>query len=328
MDGVGAHLEQVELARELGFSSVWVPQHFLSHPFWMFQPVPLLARVAAAADGMTVGTGVLLLTLLNPVECAENAATLDAIAGGRFVLGVGLGYRATENAAFGIGRGRAELFERKVDVVRRLLAGEAVTVAGHGFELTDARLPLVPDRAPPIWLAADSDRGVRRAAVLGDAWLVNPHTRLDELERQMRIYRAERAGAGLPPAAVTPVIKEVCVAATDEEALSTARPHLQRKYEAYVDWGQSEALPPADTLRREFNELIEGGRFVLGSPQTCAAILADHVDRLGADHFVCRLQWPGMPQDNVLRSMRLLATEIMPLLQQRRSRSAADTTTT
>lgn len=326
---VREHLEQVEAARNLGFASVWVPQHFLSHPFQMFQSVPLLARVAAAAEGMTIGTSVVLLTLLNPVEVAENAATLDAIADGRFVLGVGLGYRATENAAFGVGRGRAELFERKLDVVRRLLAGEAVTAAGDGYELTEARLSLVPDRVPPIWLAADSDRGVKRAAVLGDAWFVNPHARLGELERQMRMYRAERAGAGLPPAAVTPVIKEICVAESDEEALKVARPYLQTKYEAYVDWGQSEVLPQTDTLRREFSELIEGGRFVLGSPETCAAILADHVNRLGVDHFVCRLQWPGMPQAQVLRSMRLLATEVMPaLLEARRSRSAPETRAT
>jgi alkanesulfonate monooxygenase SsuD/methylene tetrahydromethanopterin reductase-like flavin-dependent oxidoreductase (luciferase family) len=118
---VREHLEQVELARELGFSSVWTSQHFLSHPFLYFQSVPLLARVAAAAEGMTVGTAILLLTLLNPVEVAENAATLDAIAGGRLVLGVGIGYRAVENAAFGVAQRRADLFERKLDILRRLL---------------------------------------------------------------------------------------------------------------------------------------------------------------------------------------------------------------
>ena len=120
MAAVREHLEQVELARELGFSSVWTSQHFLSHPFLYFQSVPLLARVAAAAEGMTVGTAILLLTLLNPVEVAENAATLDAIAGGRFVLGVGIGYRAVENAAFGVAQRRADLFERKLDILRRL----------------------------------------------------------------------------------------------------------------------------------------------------------------------------------------------------------------
>jgi alkanesulfonate monooxygenase SsuD/methylene tetrahydromethanopterin reductase-like flavin-dependent oxidoreductase (luciferase family) len=71
------HLEQVEL----GFASVWVSQHFVSDRFLYVQPVPLLARVAAAAEGMTVGTAIVLLTLPNPVEVAENAATLDAIAG-------------------------------------------------------------------------------------------------------------------------------------------------------------------------------------------------------------------------------------------------------
>jgi alkanesulfonate monooxygenase SsuD/methylene tetrahydromethanopterin reductase-like flavin-dependent oxidoreductase (luciferase family) len=311
---VRQHVEQVELARELGFSSVWTSQHFLSEPFLYFQSVPLLARVAAAAEGMTVGTAILLLTLLNPVEVAENAATLDAIAGGRFVLGVGLGYRAVENAAFGVAQKRADLFERKLEIVRRLLSGDSVTASGEGFELEDARLMLAPERPPPIWIGADSDAAVRRAARLGDAWLVGPHTRLDELERQMRLYRATRGSHGRPAPASTPVLKEVCVAATDEEALEVARPYLKDKYDAYVDWGQSDVLPPADTLRREFADLSAGGRFVLGSPETCASVLSDHVDRLGADLFICRLQWPGMPQQQVLNSMRLLAREVLPAL--------------
>jgi alkanesulfonate monooxygenase SsuD/methylene tetrahydromethanopterin reductase-like flavin-dependent oxidoreductase (luciferase family) len=313
---VREHLEQVELARELGFSSVWAGQHFLSQPFQMFQSVPLLARVAAAAEGLTLGTAVVLLALLNPVEVAENASTLSAIAGGRFVLGVGLGYRDAENAAFGVGEmpaaSRAELFERKLDVVRRLLAGQSVTARGEGYDLREARLALLPEPPPPMWVAANADRAVRRAARLGDAWFVNPHTRLGELERQMRLYAETRTQCGLPPPVTTPVLKEVCVAETDEAATQLARPYLKSKYEAYVDWGQSDVLPRGDTLRREFEELTAGGRFVLGSPETCAKVLGDHVDRLGADHFVCRVQWPGMPQRAVLNSMRLLAEEVLP----------------
>ena len=318
---VREHLEQVAHAREVGFSSVWAGQHFLSHPFQMFQSVPLLARMAAEAEGMTVGTAIVLLTLLNPVEVAENAATLAAIADGNFVLGVGFGYRAVENDAFGLSEvpkgERAPLFEAKLDVVRRLLAGETVTSSGHGFALSEARLALVPDRPPPVWMAANGDRAVRRAARLADAWFVNPHTRLDELERQMDIFREERSAHGRGDATAGPVLKEVCVAATDEAAVEIARPYLKGKYDAYVEWGQSEVLPPTDTLRREFAELTAGGRFVLGSPETCVEILADHVDRLGADHFVCRLQWPGMPQRDVLSSMRLLAQEVLPALRAR-----------
>jgi alkanesulfonate monooxygenase SsuD/methylene tetrahydromethanopterin reductase-like flavin-dependent oxidoreductase (luciferase family) len=133
----------------------------------------------------------------------------------------------------------------------------------------------------------------------------------------MRLYDETRAQCDLPPPLATPVLKEVCVAETDEAATEVARPYLESKYEAYVDWGQSEVLPRGDTLRREFEELTAGGRFVLGSPETCAQILTDHVDRLGADHFVCRVQWPGMPQRAVLNSMRLLASEVLPAVRSR-----------
>ena len=79
------HVEQVRLARTVGFDSVWAGQHYLAEPFTYFQPIPTLARVAAEAEGMRLGTGVLLLPLHHPVEVAETLATLDVITGGRFV---------------------------------------------------------------------------------------------------------------------------------------------------------------------------------------------------------------------------------------------------
>jgi len=121
-----------------------------------------------------------------------------------------------------------------------------------------------------------------------------------------------RAEAGRPLVAGLPIIKEVCVAPTDEEALTAARPHLESKYQAYVDWGQSEVLPQGDTLRRAWEELTGGGRFVVGSPETCATLLAEHVERLGVGEVLCRVHWPGMPQREALRSLRLLAAEVLP----------------
>src|SRR4029077_16792728 len=122
-------------------------------------PVPLLARVAAEAGEMRVCSGILLLTLLNPVEVAENAGTLDAITGGRFVLGLGLGYRQGENAGFGPPERRLSIFEQKLDIVRRLLEGEVVSAEGHGFTLDAQQLALRPDQSPrpPIWLAGHNE---------------------------------------------------------------------------------------------------------------------------------------------------------------------------
>jgi alkanesulfonate monooxygenase SsuD/methylene tetrahydromethanopterin reductase-like flavin-dependent oxidoreductase (luciferase family) len=314
-DVVREILEHVRVARECGFASIWAGQHFLSHPYQMLQTVPLLARVAAETGDMTIGTGIALLPLLNPVEAAEHAATLDAISGGRFVYGVGAGYRAEEDRAFGLPKGRrAGAFEAKLAVVQRLLAGERVSASGDGYELHDASLALVPPVPPPIWIAANSDAAVERAARLSDAWFVNPHTRLDELERQIALFDAARAAAGRPERTVTPILKEVCVADSDEEALACASPYLKAKYEAYVAWGQSDVLPGGDTLRREFDALTAGGRFIIGSPESCAAQLREHIERLGADHIVVRVQWPGMPSEFAVRSIRLLAREVLPAL--------------
>ena len=95
------HLDQVRLAAAVGFDSVWASQHYLSAPFSYFQPIPVLSRVAAEAGTMSLGTGVLLLPLHHPVDIAEQLATLDVISGGRFIFGVGLGYRDAENRALG-----------------------------------------------------------------------------------------------------------------------------------------------------------------------------------------------------------------------------------
>lgn len=302
------HLEQVRFVRDAGFDSVFAGQHFLPAPFQMLQPVPLLARLAAETGDMRVGAGILLLPLLNPVEVAEQAATLDIVTGGRFVLGVGLGYRPEENAALGVPERRVRVFREKLDVVRRLLEGEEVTADGHGYRLERARLAPRPVQSPrpPIWMAANGDAAVRRAARLADTWFVNPHAALGEVRRQLSLFRAER---GSEPEEL-PMLREACLAPTDEEAIAVARPYLARKYEAYVNWGQSDVLPPTDTLRQEW-EALHAGRFLLGSPETVVAQM-EALRTLGITELVLRVQWPGLPQRAAMRTLELLAGEVLP----------------
>ena len=302
------HLEQVRFVRDAGFHSIFAGQHFLPAPYQMLQPVPLLARLAAEAGDLRVGAGILLLPLLNPVEVAEEAATLDVLTGGRFVLGVGLGYRDEENAAFGVPAERVRLFREKLDVVRRLLEGEEVTASGPGYRLEGARLAPLPLQRPrpPIWMAANSDAAVRRAARLADTWFVNPHASVAEIERQVALFRAER---GSDPEEL-PMLREVCIAPTEEEALAVARRYLAPKYEAYVNWGQSDVLPPTDSLRREWDEL-RTGRFIVGTPETAAEQIRA-LSELGVTELVLRVQWPGMPQRDALRTLELLGTEVLP----------------
>jgi alkanesulfonate monooxygenase SsuD/methylene tetrahydromethanopterin reductase-like flavin-dependent oxidoreductase (luciferase family) len=310
------HLEQVRLASSVGFDSVWASQHYLSAPFTYFQPIPVLARVAAEAGTMSLGTGVLLLPLHHPVDVAEQIATLDVICSGRFIFGVGLGYRDVENQAVGQDpKQRVGRLEEGLQIIERLWTGEPVSHAGRHFTLTDVRISMPPLQRPrpPIWLAANADAGVKRAARLGDAWLMNPHTTLPTLQRQLALFQATRKAVGKLAATEIPLIKECYVAPDAATAIGEARRFLGPKYEAYRQWEQDKALPAGESFASDFDALARD-RFLLGDPARVRDEIARYRDTLGVTTLIVRVQWPGMDQARVLRTIRLLGEQVFPRL--------------
>lgn len=320
---VRLHAEQVREARAAGFVSVFAGQHYISNPYQMLHPIPLLARLSAEAEGMTIGAGVLLAPMYNPVELLELASCMDAITGGRFVLGLGLGYRDVEFDAFAVPREkRVRYLEEALTLLPRLWTEEGVRHRSERVILEGVTYPNRLERRPhpPLWVAANNDAAVTRAARLGDAWFLNPHAKLEVVERQMAIYRQARAEAGRPEAEVVPMLKEVLVAESAEEAWADARPYLEEKYRVYVSWGQGKVLPEGDDLDQSF-EKLQSDRFVVGDPDQVVEGLGRYVERLGVNHFALRLQWAGergsLPQEKVLRSIRLLGRHVIPELARR-----------
>src|SRR4029079_8959023 len=89
-------VEQVRLIRSLGFDSIWAGEHHVTPGFHFFPQLPLLQSVAAGAGALWIATDVPLLPLHNPIELAEVGAFMDVVTGGKFLLGVGRGYRPEE----------------------------------------------------------------------------------------------------------------------------------------------------------------------------------------------------------------------------------------
>ena len=309
------HVEQVRLARDLGFDTIVFGQHFLSSPFQELQSVPLLARLAAESGEMRLGLTVLLAPLLPPVEMAEIGATLDVITGGRFICGLGLGYRQEEYDAFGVPREeRVRRFEENVEVITRLWTEERVTFQGAHCRLDDVGLTLRPVQRPrpPIWIAANADAAVRRAARLGDAWIINPHTKLDSVRQQLHLYGSELGAAGKAFPDDLPMLRELYVAPEGRQAWSEVQPYLDTKYGAYRQWGQDSVLPAGDRWDYEFRELARD-RFVIGDPAEVREELQRYLEELPqVNHFLFRIQYPGMPQELVLRAIRLLGERVRP----------------
>jgi alkanesulfonate monooxygenase SsuD/methylene tetrahydromethanopterin reductase-like flavin-dependent oxidoreductase (luciferase family) len=261
-------LEQVKLARDLGFDSISASQHYLAAPFQYFQPIPLLARIAAESGEMALITNILLLPLYNPVDLAEQLATLDIICDGRLVCGVGLGYRDVEYTVFGVQRAsRVSRFEEALTLLTRLWTEDEVSCDGQHFRLERARMTLKPVQRPrpPIWIATSSNAGIKRAARLGDAWSIAGHATLATLKQQVRFYRDTLQALGKPFPEDFPLARELYIAPTRHTALRDAQPYLEAKYRAYSQWGQDRELPATESFAVPFETLVRD-RFILGDP--------------------------------------------------------------
>ena len=151
-------------AKSLGFSAIYEPQQFIAHPAVCLQPIQTLARVAPEAAGLKLITGILLLPYFSPVDVAAQTATLHHIGNRRFILGVGIGYREKELAAFGSNRrDRVGRFEESIAIMKALWAGKEVTFQGKHWQVNQAEMAFTPAQKPrpPIWMAAQSASAVR-----------------------------------------------------------------------------------------------------------------------------------------------------------------------
>jgi alkanesulfonate monooxygenase SsuD/methylene tetrahydromethanopterin reductase-like flavin-dependent oxidoreductase (luciferase family) len=288
-------LEQVRVAKQAGFHSIWVTQHFLAD-FQYLQPVPFLARLVAEADGMHVGTSVLLVTMYPPILLAEELATLDVISGGRFILGAGTAYRKEEFEAFGIPWSeRVSRFDEALEVMRKLWSGDVVNHAGTYTTLKDTQMRLLPVQrdAIPVWVGATGPNGIAHAAVAGDEWLISPELPLSAVLERKEIY-AQALPNGISADSKTyPLLREAFVSKDRRTATGIAETALRTKYAAYERWGHSVGS----------FEAMADSTFMLGDADFCLDQVRTYRKELGTSFIATRMQWPGLEQRDVLTSI-------------------------
>lgn len=308
-NGLAEVAEIVRAARQNGFSSLLVGQHMVLAPIRMYQPMPLLGWLAREAEGMLIGPGVLLLSMLNPVMAAEEAATLDWITDGNFVFAVGLGYRTEEFTVMGAKPSeRVARFTEALDVVKRLWTEEQVSHQGKYFEIPGVGASIRPKRAPrpPIWLGGGVDAAVRRAARLGDAWVGGPAVTVDEGVHFLSVFGEERRRLGLPIESC-PLIRECFVGKDTAHANAISRGPLLAKYEAYASWGQDHIA--GVPLAERFDE-FSANRFIVGDVHAVRDELRRYIEVLGVEHLILRAEWPGLPHRETLENIDRIADAV------------------
>jgi probable F420-dependent oxidoreductase len=199
-------LAMAERAEAAGFESVWIGDSLTARP--RHEPLTLLAAVAARTRRVRVGTAVLLPALRNPVVLAHVVGTLDRVAEGRVILGVGFAADTPairkEFAAAGVPFDRRiGRFLETLDICRALWRGDRVSFGGKHFTLQDVTMEPKPHRpgGPPIWIGGSGPTALREAARF-DAWFPTGPSADFFAEHWPRVQAAARA-AGRAPDAVT-----------------------------------------------------------------------------------------------------------------------------
>jgi probable F420-dependent oxidoreductase len=157
-----------------GVDSLWVGGHVAS-PNPAPEAMVQLARLAAVAERVRIGTSILLLPLYPPAIVAKQIADLDNLSGGRVTLGIGVGgeYEGEFRACGVPVAGRGARTDEAMGVLRALWTGEPQTLAGPHFPMDDVRIHPAPAQlgGPPIIVAGRRPPAMRRAALLGDGWM-------------------------------------------------------------------------------------------------------------------------------------------------------------
>lgn len=196
-------------AEKLGFDSAWGNDHITTQQYVYnefgrqpryYAPLLTLAAIAERTTTLKVATGLLVIPFRNPAIVAKELATLDNIADGRLLVGVGLGaYREEFEAEFGAASAnmvRGQLFDESIAMIHRIFTEEKVSATGEYFDIRNIQsFPKPVQEFFPFYFGGNSDKGLSRTVKYGRGWLPFDLT-VDEIAASVAKLKEKCAEAG------------------------------------------------------------------------------------------------------------------------------------
>lgn len=321
-DWTRAYDETIRLAVEaerLGLASVWTTEHHFVDDGYMPSLAVVSAAIAAATSEIEIGTGVILAPLYHPIRLAEDAATVSLLSGGRFILGLGLGWNQVEFDALGADMTqRGAAMEEILTILPAAFSGEPFQHSGAVYDLPRVGVRPAPAAKIPVLIGGGAEAAIRRAARAADGIFANAP--VDAFFQQLEWIKDECDRIGRDPAELRIIHYSIMVPGeSEDDVFDRYGPHLWNMYWKYGDMeasatrpGPPPEAPPFDPARRE--SLLQRSTLA-GSPDLIVSRLQEIRDRAGLPvEFAARSYFHTLAYDDQVELMERLATEVAPFV--------------
>lgn len=309
---------EAQAVEESGWDGCFITEHHQQPDGYLPNPLLMAGLVGMKTKRIKVGTCVLLLPLHHPVHVAEDCAVVDLATKGRLILSIGVGYQPSDFDAFEVPiESRTRRTEEALEVMRLGWKGERFSYQGEHFKMKDVLISPTPSQrpGPPVWMAAWTPPGLRRAGRIADGWIADPIQSLPVIKGFADRYRAEAVKNGRKPYICLmrdAVIADSMAQAEAESAPTMVTHRFYLKHKAYVPDEYMKDVKTEDDLT--FKVAVKD-RLVVGSPKECLDQLQMWKEEIRPDYLILRIRQPGGPShEQAVKAIRTLGESVIPRL--------------
>jgi alkanesulfonate monooxygenase SsuD/methylene tetrahydromethanopterin reductase-like flavin-dependent oxidoreductase (luciferase family) len=310
-------LKVIEAFDRYGFYAYHVAEHHFTPLGMAPSPSVFLSAIGQRTTRLRFGTFVYALPAHHPLRVLEEICMLDHMSGGRLEIGFGRGSVPFEISYYGQNaEERQQIYAERLELILKAFTVDTLTWHGRYDQFDNVPMELAPFQKPhpPLWYGAHSPDSAERAARKGLNVVTNdmPANARAIVARYRQVWQ-EVQGSAAPPK--MGVVRFIVVADSDAQAMAIARRAYLRWRSSFTYLSELNGTMPDSPLRVEsFDQLISQGQAIAGSPETVGAWLALQLEDSRANYVVGQFCFGDLSFDEMLRSVELFATNVMPAL--------------
>jgi alkanesulfonate monooxygenase SsuD/methylene tetrahydromethanopterin reductase-like flavin-dependent oxidoreductase (luciferase family) len=311
-------IRQGELAEKLGYYGFFVAEHHFHEYGTVPNPAVMLAAIAQRTKNLKLGPAISVLTFHDPLTIAENYAMVDALSGGRMVLGVGSGYLKHEFEGYSVAPSEKRArFDENLAILKLALSGERFSYSGKYRSVNEVKLNVMPlqPSSIPIYVAVLAREAAYHVGRQGNNIMCVPYASLDhfdEIAPLMSEYKRGRSEGNSAPHDHDNIFAfHTHVAESD----AACRERVADAFDLYV-------ATRLYAKRHTYADIEGSGLGLFGSVDTVIDKIV-RLHQMGITHLMTLQNFGYLKEAHVHESMTLMAEEVMPRVRQRLGQATA-----